>query len=107
MTAARSSAANWRKRHYQDDALEVPENKRYLVANSASGTPLLFEVPGFLPGHPNGIGHHMHQLRTMTTTTALPTMSGSPSFHLDHPTTNDQTWFPYDGVNCHPAIPRN
>ena len=33
--AAQNSAAGWRKKRYKDGIMEVPENKRYLAANSA------------------------------------------------------------------------
>jgi len=37
--AAQRSAAGWRKSRYKDNTLEVPENKRYLAANSAKRDP--------------------------------------------------------------------
>lgn len=39
LTAAKSSAANWRKQRYRDGTLKVPENRRYLAANSAKRNP--------------------------------------------------------------------
>jgi len=39
LTAAKRSAAGWRKRRYQDHTLEVPVNKRYLAKNSAKRNP--------------------------------------------------------------------
>ena len=37
--AAQNSAAGWRKKRYKDGIMEVPENKRYLAANSAKRNP--------------------------------------------------------------------
>lgn len=39
LTAARRSAASWRKRRYDDHSMVVPENKRYLAANSMKRNP--------------------------------------------------------------------
>lgn len=39
LSAAKRSAAGWRKQRYRDHTMEVPENKRYLAANSSKRDP--------------------------------------------------------------------
>jgi hypothetical protein len=39
LEAGKRSAVGWRKRRYKDGTLEVPENRRYLAANSAKRNP--------------------------------------------------------------------